>query len=407
MIAFVGTASHAYGPPLNKHDIAGLWKLTQTKPRPPPPVYYPMKEFTVYPKDKERQQEKLLSSGPSVLDEEEEQLEEILLMLKEDGSFQQYAENDATQEVVIPDSLKFHDTDEAVLQRYFGNIRGKWAYADGKLYLAAERPHNIQVPEDTLLVGRVVSTSGDSLQGNPALLKNRNTTTTTSNEANQEDQVSSQQSSSLGASVVDKYLSVPKGSVNVGKFTYPRNHPAFFDQPMFSPIPKGTFQLKQVLGSLNARNHKAEDEMLEKFRVKDFYEKLFLLTASPIGEYKPKGKLRWSLKQNKMVGTYSGLAVSLSRTLFFFVPLSVCLCAGLCIAPQPFVLSFHVCLHGSLMLFFTIVTHVCFKCVVPRKIQKQSINTASLQTHRGSAQKIQRGTRGRRKSTDHDSSHGG
>ena len=94
--------------------------------------------------------------------------------------------------------------------------------------------------------------------------------------------------------------------MNVGKFTYPKNHPAFFDQPMFRPTPKGNFQLKQVLGNLNTQQRKAEAQahLLEKFRVKDFYDKTFLLTAHPIGEYKPKGNKRWSIKYNKYVGKY-------------------------------------------------------------------------------------------------------
>ena len=56
----------AYRPPLNHRDIAGLWKLTQSHdPVVVPPqrdIYFsglkPMKEFTVYPKHKERQSQR-------------------------------------------------------------------------------------------------------------------------------------------------------------------------------------------------------------------------------------------------------------------------------------------------------------------------------------------------------------
>ena len=307
--------SYAYRPPLNHRDIAGLWKLTQSKPQPPPSVYYPMKEFTVYPKDKERQMKRAAELLASAKNQAEE--EEILLMLKEDGSFQQYAQDD---NVVVPDKLKYHNDDDAVLERFHGNIKGQWDYVDGKLYLAAERPENIPVPEDTLLVGQVVATSGESLQGNPILMQNNETSQEdTPNEAstatsgvsfrNENGKKTDAENASnpplaTSASDEDTHLSVPQGEVNVGKFIYPKKHPAFFDQPMFQPRPKGSFQLKQVLGSLNTQSRKEEENALvEKFRVKDFHDKLFLLTAHPIGEHKPKGERRWSIKYNKYVGT--------------------------------------------------------------------------------------------------------
>ena len=274
--------SLAYSPGyLHHRQLAGLWKLTQTK-RKPPPVYYPMKEFTVYPKDKEKRQRQLQQE---LQEREQDEKKEMLLMLKEDGSFQQYADDDASEDddVKIPDKLKYHNDDEAVLERFFGKIQGTWDYKEGTLILAADRPHNNPGIEDTLLVGEVVATSEESLDGNPVL---RN-----SNETNAKAQ---------GA--MDTHLSVPKGEVKVGKFFYPKNHPSFFDQPMFQPVRKGKFQLRQVLGSLNARNWKEEAKLVEKFRAKDFYGKRFLLTSHPLGERKPKGNVRWSIKYNRYVG---------------------------------------------------------------------------------------------------------
>ena len=243
--------THAYATPeLNRRNMAGLWRLTSPKSvlvplleaaqqtaGGAPPV--PMKEFTVYPK----------------------KYKELLVMLKEDGSFQQYNQDSSSNK----------------------KIRGTWDYIDGKLILAADRPDTAQ--RDTILVGKVVATSHTSLVDNPLVphaeqaLANQTTTT----------------------AAMDTHLSVPKGSVKVGKFFYPKNHPSFFEQPIFSPTPTGSFQLKQVLGSLNTQQS-LEDEA-ELFSRQDFYDKRFFLTSHAI-EYKPRGRLRWSIKYNKFVGTY-------------------------------------------------------------------------------------------------------
>lgn len=259
--------SVAYSPQVNHRAIAGLWKLTQTKKR-PARIPYPMKEFTVFPKDRDRQR-------PITMEEVVEH--EILLMLKEDGSFQQYADDD--NQVQIPDKLKYHKADDAVFERFLGRIQGQWDLVDGKLILAADRP--VSEAEDTLLVGEVVATSEESLSDNPTF-QNENRTTTTA---------------------FDTHLSIPKGEVNVGKFMYPRHHPSFFEQPMWRPTRKGKFALKQVLGALNAQTIQKEEELVEKFRAKDFHCKRFLLTSHPLGNRRAKGNLRWSIKYNKFVGT--------------------------------------------------------------------------------------------------------
>jgi hypothetical protein len=256
--------------------------LTQSKPRPPPVVYYPMKEFTLYPKGKQQRQ----TETSNLLEEEEENLLEMLLMLKVDGSFQQYADDDSVKdEVKIPDKVTFlDDTENAVLERFFGKIKGRWDYVDGKLILAADRPENAAPKsQDTLLVGDVVATEEQSLVDNPILRE-------------------SETNETVAKAAVDTHLSVPQGKVNVGKFFYPKNHPSFFDQPMFQPISKGSFTLKQVLGSLNTRNPQDTEHLIEKFRAKDFYGKRFLVTSHPIGEHKPKGNIRWSIKYNQYVG---------------------------------------------------------------------------------------------------------
>lgn len=264
-------------PEVNHRAIAGLWKLTQ-KIKKPSPATFSLKEFTVFPKNKELQKK-----NPA-MDEEEN---EMLLMLKEDGSFLQYSDEDKPdEEVNIPDKLRYHEADDAVLDRFFGKIQGKWEFLDGNLILAADRPVQDPNTKDTLLVGEVVATSGESLQDTPSL--------------KQEEEESTHLTTS--SSAVDTHLSVPKGQVNVGKFIYPPKHPSFFEQPMFEPTPKGKFELKQVLGSLNAQTIKQEEELVEKFRQKDFYEKRFLLTFHEISDRRPKGNTRWSIKYSKFVG---------------------------------------------------------------------------------------------------------
>ena len=246
-------------PELNRRAMAGLWKLSKQ-------MQYPMKEFTVYPKP----------SATSV----EKVAEEYLIMLKEDGSFRQYSDGDEEEQnrerIIKRDIPKTKE--QTVLG--LGFQKGTWDYVDGKLLLAAERPGS--ECNDTLLVGKVVATSHRSLQGNPVAHDECNFTT-----------------SSSSRSAKDTHLSVPKGSVKIGKFFYPRHHPSFFEQPMFNPLSGDKFQLKQVLGLLNTVTE--DDELVEKFKRSDFANKAFWLTTHPIPSFKPKGNLRWSIKYNKFV----------------------------------------------------------------------------------------------------------
>jgi hypothetical protein len=82
---------------------------------------------------------------------------------------------------------------------------------------------------------------------------------------------------------------------------YPTRHPSFFEQPMFQPkVNRCAFSLQQVLGSLNARQRRTDD-VVEKFKNADFYDKTFLLTSHPIPQRQPKGRKRWSIKLNRFV----------------------------------------------------------------------------------------------------------
>ncbi len=311
---FMSTSS-AYTPDVNHRDIAGLWKLKQKRTSSSPP--FPIKEFTVYPK------------VPKKRIYDESKTKEVLLMLKEDGSFQQY-----DQEQKAPDTLRFFDSqkaskeakDDAILDRYceFGKLKGKWELVGGKLILAADRPigDNGQSPSmgktneeitDTILEGEVVATMEEGLSDNPMLRADDNGSIDISSSRtsgleppsaiDRSDAKSIRGGRANRNSVVDTHLSVPKGRVNVGRFTYPTHHPSFFEAPMFNPRAGGKFELKQVLGTLNTKQQKDEEDFKEKFSVSDFYNKTFLLTSHPIPEYQPKGNIRWSIKYNKFVGT--------------------------------------------------------------------------------------------------------
>lgn len=237
-------------------------------------------------------------------------------MLKEDGSFQQYGSEVAANikreedknfpwrkrnsnrrvqddELSSAASQKAQASSSTLLGGLMAEIQGTWDYLDGKLILAADRPPNADQlgakVHDTLLVGEVVATYNESLADNPVLLNQKET--------------KNQTPASAAAEVpTDAHLSVPQGNVEIGKFTYPKNHPSFFEQPMFEPTQTGSFQLRQVLGSLNTKNYKNdEDENLELFPRKLFYNKRFLLTSHPMKERKNKGRTRWSIKYNKFV----------------------------------------------------------------------------------------------------------
>eukprot|EP00547_Thalassionema_nitzschioides_P005978 CAMPEP_0194204010 /NCGR_PEP_ID=MMETSP0156-20130528/3644_1 /TAXON_ID=33649 /ORGANISM="Thalassionema nitzschioides, Strain L26-B" /LENGTH=440 /DNA_ID=CAMNT_0038929903 /DNA_START=196 /DNA_END=1518 /DNA_ORIENTATION=- len=238
-ILFNVVNGYAVSPELNQRAIAGVWRLRGISSF-PTKSQFPMKEFTTFP----------IKDQNTV---------EYLLSLKEDGTFSQYDNEEKKTEGGKSTTIK-----------------GAWDYHDGELILAADRPDGQQ--DDTMFVGTVVATSQASLHDNPALA--------------QEDQTSSS---------IDTHLSVPKGNVQVGKFMYPKKHQMFFEQPMFQPIKMGAFELKQVLGSLNAALIVEEPELIEKFRKTDFSGKKFFLTNYPIPERKPKGDLRWSIKYNKFV----------------------------------------------------------------------------------------------------------
>lgn len=252
LLALVAGVAMGYSatPELNKRAMAGVWRLTGKLSVRTTDPNAPMKEFTTYPKK---------PIAPP---------QEYLLMLKEDGSFQQYDEDEQKKK-----------KQANLISR---DMRGTWDYRDGELILAADRDDDeTKQEQDTMLVGRVVAKSQESLSENPVL------------EEEEEDKIATSQQ--------DTHLSVPEGDVKVGRFMYPKKHKMFFEQTMFKPLSMGSFKLKQVLGTLNAAVEKEEKELIERFRKSDFADKKFLMTNYPIPERKPKGDLRWSIKYNKFV----------------------------------------------------------------------------------------------------------
>lgn len=326
VLSFLSCVAAYASPELNRKAMAGVWRLSSKRCFLPlletvhaatqGQQQYPMKEFTVYPK-------KNRSPPPPPVQEEAD----MLLKLNEDGSFTQCGDtafdidegeedsDDETEEEeqrpkfgIIP--KKQDETIGSVMG--IGAMKGTWDFLDGKLILAADRPKDADSRNvhDTLLVGQVVATSEQSLADNPALGPSQNRDAPDTKESSSKEAPASPQKESEGAkksssssphsSSMDVHLSVPEGSVEIGKFIYPKNHPSFFEQPMFESTPTGTFQLRQVLGSLNAKSQRDEEEYIEKFKKEDLMGKRYLLTSYPL-KPKPKGKMRWSIKYNKMV----------------------------------------------------------------------------------------------------------
>jgi hypothetical protein len=147
------------------------------------------------------------------------------------------------------------------------------------LILAADRPKQVDPSQvhDTLFVGKLdvqVSRSISSDADSQAL--------------GGDDEVPVDEQAALAADVpedVDVHLSVPKGTIDIGKFMYPKKHNAFFDEPMlFKRSNIGSFQMNQLLGNLNARLKKEREAPPKPeplFQRLDFHNRSFYLTTAP------------------------------------------------------------------------------------------------------------------------------
>jgi hypothetical protein len=292
-------------PPVNRRALAGLWKLT--------PSIVSMKEFTVHPRKPPQQQPE---EG------------EVLLMLKEDGSFSRYDvlqgddndedkddedKDDISLDVDVDQSWKRFRSSEsttATASTYTKPLfKGTWDYRDGELILAADREEQQQEPTKGLAHSPPTSSPTSRQTKNWFWKKGKDTIlvgVVVATRQHHQQETAAQQQQSHQNHKQNHNLLVPMGSVQVGKFFYPKNHPSFFDQPIFQPKKSGTFQLKQVLGNRNLQAEAEQDakNKIEKFRNTDFHNRKFFLTSSPIEPRRPKGNVRWSIKYNKYVGTY-------------------------------------------------------------------------------------------------------
>jgi hypothetical protein len=332
-------------------------------PKIPNKESYPLKEFTVYPKKKNPQPQQVQQEQQDQQQQVEENAtkEDILLLLKEDGKFEQYttstSANSANRSKSSTSNRRKHDPNSSSSsssstatekEASTASMKGSWGLVDGKLILATDRPNlkdgnhigneegtsigkgkgnsqgggmDIDMNHDTILEGRVVAVSDDILVDNPALMGSRARNQKKEQQQKQQrqpsekgmDQTNDSTTSNTSSTTTnnnddkpnteDVHLSVPKGQVKIGKFFYPKNHPSFFEQPMFQSTSTGSFELRQILGSLNTQMSDYEEEynMVEKFRKKDLMDKRYFITSYPLRTGKKK-RQRWSIKYNKYVG---------------------------------------------------------------------------------------------------------
>ena len=259
-------------------DPKTIWKLRG---------FLPMKEFTTYPKKKKSQVGIGMMDGSDEVQPKKQT--EIFIKLKDDHTFEQCTslqfsdgedENQSLEEKLELELSKREK--ESFLWT------GTWDFVDMKLILAADRPEKkpfsvydedendsvgVDTDTDTILIGKVAVQQDDSLTDNPALQSSPD-------EDNGEDSDTS--ALQPKKSTIDVHLSVPKGKIKTGKFMYPKDHPSFFEQPIYSPESTGRFELRQILGEYNAKLDDDEGELVELFRKNDLVGKRFYLSTFPI-----------------------------------------------------------------------------------------------------------------------------
>ena len=248
-------------PKITKRSLAGLWKLTG-----------------------------LSSNLPSVDDSPivTSTNEQYYVKLNDDGSFQTIQGGTLGSVGSLLDEL--------------GVKQGMWDYRneDGQLILAADRSSrdnnndndNNSDGQDTIFEGKVKLKQTDAIQDTESILM------VDENTVHNQTITPSQQTTEI-------WLSVLVGWVRIGKFFYPKDHPAFFDTPIFQPTDVGTFQLHQILSNHPPQSQQQQQQRqdgnlwVEKFRRDDFTKTSFWLSSYPIPDPKPKG--RWSIKYGKYV----------------------------------------------------------------------------------------------------------
>jgi hypothetical protein len=268
---------------LRKRDIAGVWRLRSKGSYLPSLVTInedntnaarrrPMKEFTVYPPKVPPTKMRSIEQQQAEKKGEKHQGNDILLLLREDGNFVRY---ESLEENNKSNPMDGTGAESCSLEI----IKGCWGLVDGRLILAADRPDdttNIRSDakrHDTILCGEIKAkcSNYEKLGASSATTKQE-----------------------------DVHLTV-EGEVSIGKFFYPQSHPSFFEQPMVGATPTGSFELRQILGNLNAQAKSYQDnDFVEKFRKQDLMNKRYFLTSYPLPNRRQKRK-RWSIKYNRYV----------------------------------------------------------------------------------------------------------
>ena len=238
----------------------------------------------------------------------------ILLMLRDDGSFVQYgavSDDDVERRQRQSRSKgvrrwKRHGQkkeDLPMLQVF----QGTWNFDGKELILASDRPqlnndengddnedHHQQQQEQLLQVHDTMFSGEVSVTQINEALSDDSLPTDLFGDEEKDSNVNTL------APKADMFLSVLNGVIGVGKFMYPKDHPSFFEKPnapIFRPQQIGAFELRQLMGALNAFNteQSEEDAKVEpRFQPEDFYGKKFLLTSEPIQMKRAKPKLKWS-----------------------------------------------------------------------------------------------------------------
>lgn len=272
------------------HSPRALWELRG---------FLPMKEFTTYPK---RAKLDLDDKLAATFQNKKAKQTEIFIKLKEDYTFEQCTalqfSDGVDDEGTLEDQLAMEVSKR---ERESFAMKGTWDFVDGKLILAADRAEKKSFYDeldtasldnseaDTILIGRVAVQSEESLSANPAMEQQQQKIQSEEDISNDSQQVTKKEK-------IDVHLSVPRGKIKTGKFMYPKEHPAFFETPIIRPQPKGSFELRQILGEYNAKLDD-EAELIEMFRKKDLEGKRFYLSTFPLPKRRKKFEY-WSKEDN-------------------------------------------------------------------------------------------------------------
>jgi len=232
-----------------------------------------MKEFTVYPKQKMMQQQQdslfylmLQEDGTFYVGRKQDQVKKLYekqqeRLRQQNQALEQQGRSSSKQ--MPPRSVALFQTQaqkDQELDRQTPQVpgldwkRGQWEYVDGKLLLAADRPKNKQAAGETT---SSLSSLDMLLEGKVEIAE------TNFQEEN-----------------MKVHLSVPLGSVKLGKFMYPKTHPSFFDNPMVKATPACAIQLQQVLTKTVERPKALV--FTDKFRREDLAGKRFMLITKPL-----------------------------------------------------------------------------------------------------------------------------